>query len=159
MHIIDLKHQIKDMLIEFTKAVTTKQYFGVNINANDSLGYFSNLYPNVKNITGWVYVIFNADGQQCKIGHTCQDPVLRAKKIFSITEATPLYIAAFPVVGAKPWHVERFVQNMLYAGGLQAIDRKLGKVTAKSGGTEIFNIRPSVACALIEQTIESVCFT
>jgi len=158
MHILDLKTQVQAMLEDFVKIVPEKQYFGVNICDRANLGYFSKLHKDIKDCTGWVYVIFNEDKQQCKIGHTCCDPVARAKNIFPFMGGKSLYVAAFPVVGTEPWNVERFVQNMLYAGSLQSRSKQLGVAQAHSGGTEIFDIRPAVACALVEQAIETVRF-
>jgi len=159
MHIIDLKKQVKAMLEDFVKTVPEKQYMGVDISDSASVGYFSEAYKDIKNCTGWVYVVFDQDKQQCKIGHTCCDPVTRARKIFPNRGGQPLYVAAFPVVDSRPWDVEGFIHRMLRAGGLESKNKQLGVAQAHSGGTEIFDIRPAIACALVEQAIETVRFS
>lgn len=156
MHIIDLRNQIKTLLKEFLDTKVSKVYPAGFIDEEITRQHYNDIAKNAGKSTGWVYVIFDEDRKQSKIGHTCCNPVDRARRIFP---GSRMLIVAFLVTKHRPWDIENFVQRILYAGGLQSKNQAIGGKHAYSGGTEIFDIKPSVACALIDDALNSVVFS
>lgn len=156
MHIIDLRNHIRTQLAAFLETKVTKQYPAGYTDEEATRQYFNGIAREAGKTTGWVYVIFDEHRKQSKIGHTCCNPVDRARKIFP---GSRMLISAFPTTKQRPWDIERFVQSILYAGGLQSEKQGIGNKQAYSGGTEIFDIKPAVACALIDDAINSVRFS
>lgn len=156
MHIVDLRDRVRAQLAEFLSSKVEKRYPAGYIDDNNTRQYFTDLVKDVNNVTGWVYVIFDENRKQAKIGHTCGNPVDRARKIFP---GSGMLISAFATTKHRPWDIEGLVQGILYAGGFQSQNHKIGTRQAKSGGTEIFDIKPAVACALIDDAINTVIFS
>ena len=159
MHIIDLREQIKAQLTAFLATKVTKQYPAGFIDDDNTRQYFSDIAKKADKATGWVYVIFDENRKQSKIGYTCCNPVDRARRIFPSSDKGPMLIAAFLTTKHRPWDIENFVQRILYAGGFQSEKQAIGDRQAYSGGTEIFDIKPAVACALIDDAINTVRFS
>ena len=100
---------------------------------------------------GWVYVIYAKNENRVKIGHTGWNPIDRARKIFTHQAGAELYVTGFSCSYSLAHAVESYVQSILYCGGLQSVERCIGGIYPNSGGTEIFNINPKIACAMVDE--------
>lgn len=148
MNIISLKAKAKDTLEEYLLSRPAKNYFSCLIWDMASQKYFDELDEPHR---GWVYVIFDDDKKRVKIGHTVRNPVERARRIFPFCGGTKLYVSAFPCKMSDANKVEGYIQSILYSCGLQSYKRGIGNAEAHSGATEIFDINPSIACAMIDE--------
>jgi|APGre2960657404_1045060.scaffolds.fasta_scaffold43752_1 hypothetical protein len=150
MSISELKDKATKILLEHVSSQPDKTYYGYPIWDNLSVEYFDKLD---KGHRGWVYVIFDDAKERVKIGYTIRNPVERARRVFPSCKGTKLYIAAFPCKLNEAYKVEGYVHSILYSCGLQSSKRGIGNAEAYSGGTEIFDIMPRIACALIDETV------
>ena len=159
MNILDLKDKAKNLLLEYTNSKPNKEYFGYSIWEKSSIDHFEEIRNNIEGKNyGWVYAIFSNEKEQVKIGHTIRCPVERARRIFGAPAGTILWVAAFPCKFSQPYNVEHYVQSILYSCGLQNLKGSIGNAKAYSGSTEIFNIKPHIACAMLEEAANELIF-
>lgn len=155
MSLTELKTRAKELLYEYVQSSPETQYCGCALYGGDSMQFFADLSKKVGLHYGWVYVAWTSD-TQCKIGHTCVNPISRVRQVFPYCGGKTVYVSAFPSVHKEPWVIERYIQNILYSLGLQSLDRELGGIKAYSGGTEIFDISPQIACYLIDEAVKGL---
>lgn len=160
MSLIDLKNQAKQLMLDYVSTLPEKEYTGIRVDWDGASDWIRENYKSRQHF-GWVYVIaLLGEPNKCKIGYTDNCPVERARKIFSGQyRQSDLYVLAFSSNNARAYKVERYIQSILYACGLQSVNETIGGLKAKSGGTEIFDLAPTTACSLIEDAITNLQFT
>ena len=151
MTIRELRAKAKNILSEYVGSKPVKEYPGYKIWERSSINHFEEISHSIGRHYGWVYAIFSNEQEQVKIGHTVRCPVERARRIFCAPAGTTLWISAFPCKLSQPHRVEGYVQTILYSCGLQNLTGRINNAQAYSGGTEIFNIKPSIACAMLDE--------
>lgn len=156
MNIVELKEQIQKTLLEYLDSKPKKEYMMYNVCHPDTEEYFNSIARNKGRHGGWVYVITSKEQKQVKIGYTERNPVQRTKEVFPGSE---VYINAFLCLHNKAYLTESYIQRILYSTGLQSKRKELGGIKAHSGGSEIFDIKPRIACALIDEAVTGYVFT
>lgn len=155
MDLEELRKATKNNLHEYVNNLPDKQYTAYHIDSAEAEQHIKDILSTDKKCKGFVYVITTNKHEQVKIGYTDVCPIKRAKQIFPNRSNSDLFLVAFVCHNSRAVYVEKYVQRILYAGGLQSKNGCLGTVVAHSGRTEIFDIRPSIACAMIDDAVNN----
>jgi hypothetical protein len=150
MNLVEVKQKIQETLIEYMQTKSKKEYMFYSVLDRGTAEHFSSIARDKGRHGGWVYIVTTLDQKQVKIGYTERNPVERVKEIFP---GSNVYVAAFLCLYSKSYIIENYVKRILYSTGLQSRTKTLSGITAYSGGTEIFDIKPRIACALVDEAV------